>query len=542
MTRVRVLRLVALVCGLALVATACGDDDGDGATTTVAPTTEASAAEETTDDGGAGDEAAPTTGGTEEVDPATGPSGTLRIGHLPPVATWDPHQESRAVIMSFYDTVYDSLLRYDADLQVQPGLAESWELSPDALVLTLREGVVFHDGTPFDAEAAVFNLERARTTPGLSALTLAKVTAVEAVDARTVRLDLGQPAPELLLGLTRSPGLMVSPAAAEAGTIGQAPVGTGPYAFNADESDGVTYVFDAFADFYDPAQQGFERVVHLALNDAAARLNAFQAGELDIAFVGGPELGAYEGAGAETVRFEQVASALYFFDQGPGGVFEDPRVRQALSHAIDRATLAEVAGPAEPRIARYAEGELGYSADATGFPHDPDRAAELLAEAGASDLEFSVPSFAQFDLANQVVQGMLAEVGVTMNIEQVPVGSLESECISGAWVACLLPVDNLHPADLYRSSVAANGFRNPNGVEHPEVDAAAAAAFAATDDAAAAEAWGEVTAAMTEALPFTSLTMSFGTIGFPPDTLTDPQPIRFVAGSVDLRALRFVEG
>lgn len=540
---------VALV--LALTVSACGGSDsaepGDGTADTAPVGTEPSDTEPPIADS-TSDNTQPATTDAEVVTtdaPAVvaPPTGTLRHAHIPAVATWDPHQESRAVLMSYFDTVYDSLLRYDEDLVIQPGLATDWELSTDELRLTLREGVMFHDGTPFDADAAVFNLERAKATPGESAQTLAKVTAITAVDATTVVLELDQPAPELLYGLTRMPGLMVSPVAADAGTLGTTPVGTGPYAFVASESDDVRSVFEAFDGFYAPELQGFERVEHLALIDGAARLNAFTAGDTDITYLAGRESSAYEAAGAELIQFPQTASGLYFFDQGPGGLFEDVRVRQAISHAIDRETLAEVVGPARPNTSRYFEGEYGYNPDATGFPYDPGRAQELLSDAGAEGLEFSVPSFAAFDASNQVVQGMLAAVGITMNIEQVPFGRLEVECTSGAWAACLMQIDNLHPAELYRTSIAPDGLRNPNSIVHPAAEAAASAALQEPDPDTAADLWAEFTLATTVDLAWTDLGLTLGTIGYNPDLFDNGvEPIPFVAGSVQVRGLRFAEG
>ncbi|NJP04556.1 MAG: hypothetical protein HC837_02445 [Chloroflexaceae bacterium] len=160
--------------------------------------------------------------------PADTPSrSTLRFGFGNRFLTWDPHQEQRPVTLMGYQLVYDALLTEDSTGQLLPGLAIEWAQQIDTVELTLREGVVFHDGTPFDAEVARANLLHARNegAPAIAQQLLA-VDSIDVLDPYRIRLNLAAPVPDLLSNLARSAGMMISPEAFA--TAAEQPVGTGP--------------------------------------------------------------------------------------------------------------------------------------------------------------------------------------------------------------------------------------------------------------------------------------------------------------------------
>jgi len=161
--------------------------------------------------------------------PRTG--GTLRVALRAEVSTLDPHKGASGTDHMYLYPIYDTLVRFDEKLNALPGLAESWETpDPKTLVLKLRRGVKFHDGTPFDAEAVKFNILRAQDKK-LSAITseLAGIEAVETPDPQTVRLKLARPDAALVLTLADRAGMMVSPTAAQkqGDQFGRNPVGAG---------------------------------------------------------------------------------------------------------------------------------------------------------------------------------------------------------------------------------------------------------------------------------------------------------------------------
>lgn len=166
---------------------------------------------------------------TEDATPASEEAiasrGTFRFGFNNRFLTWDRHQEQRPIALMGYQLVYDALLSEDLAGNPTPGPATAWSRTVDALELTLREGVVFHDGTPFDAEVAQANLLRVRDegAPPI-AQHLAAVESIDLLDSHRIRLNLSRPAPDLLNNPARSAGMIISPEAFD--TAAERPVGT----------------------------------------------------------------------------------------------------------------------------------------------------------------------------------------------------------------------------------------------------------------------------------------------------------------------------
>lgn len=418
---------------------------------------------------------------TAASEPAAASRGTFRFGFNNRFLTWDPHQEQRPIALMGYQLVYDALLSEDLAGNPSPGLATAWSQTVDALELTLREGVVFHDGTPFNAEVAQANLLRVRDegAPPI-AQHLAAVESIDLLDSHRIRLNLSRPTPDLLNNLARSAGMIISPEAFD--TAAERPVGTGPWVFNAEESRAdVEYRFDAFPDFWDPQQQTLEQVILLILPDAAARLGALRSGEVHAAaFLAAEDSATLESEGFTLVTNEAVQLGLHIFDREGTLVpaFADERVRLAISHAIDRETLVEVvnSGYGAPVTQRFQPGQYGYAGDIADLAYDPEQARELLTEAGVENLEFAVPIAGNPSNELQAIAGFLQEVGITMNIETVAPGTLVQEAASGEWAAALLPINEPHVSTYIANRVQANGFLNPFNIAPADLEELAAEA------------------------------------------------------------------
>ncbi len=424
-------RLLALLAALVVIAAACGgsDDDDEAADTA----TEADAGTETTaaeDDAETGDEDESTTTAPE------GRSGTLRWALGSNGANFfDPHATTNPFGRSWMYPFYDRLTQIDDNGEVQPMLATGWEFSEDgsSLTFTLRDGVVFHDGTPFDAEAAKANLDRARD-PEVAAGTFVDLLAVESVDVvdpTTVQLNLSAPGGALPAILSDQAGMMISPAAMDNEDLATMPVGAGPFVateFRVDEA----MFGEAFDAYWDPE---FPKVDNLELRfvlDPTTRLNATASGEVDGGVL---DVVTFTRSDAEDQGLElteRFSTALYqlFFNTERVPALANPEVRRAMAMAIDQEAFGTALfnGECAPTDQVFGEGWYPRNPDigADYHPFDPDGARAILEAEGVTDLQFTaitanIPSFVAMA---EAIQAFLADVGITMEVAPTPIPEL----------------------------------------------------------------------------------------------------------------------
>lgn len=272
--------------------------------------------------------------------------GTLRIGLAAESGALDPHTFSANFLV--LDGVFEALVGYGPNGQLRHELAESWTVAPDgkSVEFDLRDGVTFHDGTSFDAEAVKWNFDRWVGKPDFSFFRAAKViTGVEVVDPDSVKLNLSEPYDPLLQELSISrPVRLLSPASATDDGKFSTPVGTGPWKF---VSNGATGAVLQRNDAYWGQKPLLERLEFKVIPDSQARLAALRNGELDV--IGGAYLAPITpveakslskgGAGVRLLTGEpDVTVMLGFNPKGPAG---DKAVREAVARALDRKALIE---------------------------------------------------------------------------------------------------------------------------------------------------------------------------------------------------------
>ncbi|MEV0612254.1 ABC transporter substrate-binding protein [Nonomuraea sp. NPDC050404] len=436
-------------------------------------------------------------GGGGAQEPAASASGarsdTLKVnwGGFPD--SWAPGAEMEA---GYLRVPYETLVALDGQGRISPVLATAWRQTGKALTLTLRENVVFHDGAPFDAEAVKVNLESVREGRTAFAGPLKVIESIDVVDARTVRLNLSSPTPSLLTTLTTRVAPMASPRAIEAGTVAQTPAGTGPWAYDpASSTPGTRMSFTYFPKYWGGEQSvGFKTIELYAIPDDNAASGALAGGEIDISDLDPATLERIKGTpGIRSVAYPAIRNNPMFFDRGPGGVFADVNVRRAACHALDTGVVTKLEPDFKARPQHFAEGETGYNAAVTGYPHDLEKAKQLYARAGSPPVRIDVIAAPYNQKQLNVYASQLGELGMQVKVQVAPPPQYNSTWNGGRYALGLGSNDELTAFDWYKAWFAADAPGNPSGTESPELKAAAGKAIAAGTSPEAARLWGEVT-------------------------------------------------
>ncbi|MGR3435718.1 MAG: ABC transporter substrate-binding protein [Shimia sp.] len=330
---------------------------------------------------------------------------------------------AQAIDSVLYANVFEGLTRFTADGAVVPALAESWEIGEDGLTytFTLREGVTFHDGTAMDAEDVKFSLDRigAEDSTNAQKALYAAIESVEVVDPRTVTVRLSRPNGAMLFNLAWGDAVIVAPESAE--TLATAPIGTGPFMFD-DWVQGDRIELSAY-DGYWGAAPALEAATFRFISDPTAAFAAVMAEDVD-AFAGFPapeNLPQFEADPRFQVLVGNTEGETILSTNNRMPPFDDPVVRQALAHAIDRQEIVDGAmfGLGTPIGTHFAPHHPDY-VDLTGqTAHDPEKARRLLAEAGFANgftttLKLPPPSYAR--RGGEIVAAQLREVGIETEI------------------------------------------------------------------------------------------------------------------------------
>ncbi|MCS7259559.1 MAG: ABC transporter substrate-binding protein [Anaerolineae bacterium] len=321
---------------------------------------------------------------------AAGPEQKLVLAVGDELGPGNPHDYSSNMVL--LDLIYEPLVRYGPDGTIQPALAEAWEISPDGLTWTfrLRRGVVFQDGTPFDAEVAKWNFERWVGVERHGWLPSTKrIVGIDTPDQYTFVLRIDQPYYPSIQDLTLiRPVRFLSPRAVnEAGEF-VSPVGTGPWKVESLDKQRVVLV--RHEDYWGEKPL-LDRVILEVILDAQTRMAALLSGEVDV--IGGEYLGAVSLESLPILeRNPQVrvltgdpVMTFYVSTQYGRPPFDDVRVRRALNMAIDRAGISQTLFGGKAQPARGLFPSIIPYVTYTGsdiYNYDPQRAAALLAEAG----------------------------------------------------------------------------------------------------------------------------------------------------------------
>jgi len=334
----------------------------------------------------------------EAAEPSAG--GTIIVGLQAEPTTLDSAQISDYNSHRAAYGMYDHLLRFkDESTAVEPGLVESWEISDDGLVYTLnlRKGVKFHDGTDFNAEAVKFNIER-QIDPNhpyhdtgefpYAEFTWGMVDKIEVADENTVKMTLKEIFAPFLNHLAMHPAAMVSPAAIEkhGRDISIQPVGTGPFKF-ASWTPGVEVVLEKNPDYWgDPPK--IDRVIYRPIIEDQSRLTELEAGGVNfIVNIPPDELARLKGDDRFTVVEQAGMHTWWVAFNHTRAPFDDTRVRQAMNYAVNKQAIVDniLKGTGILAINPLPPVVWSYTDDVQRYDYNPEKAKELLAEAGYPD-------------------------------------------------------------------------------------------------------------------------------------------------------------
>ncbi len=473
----RLRKILSLLVVLGLIAAACSS--GTPAETEAVPETQAPATEAPTT------EAPATTTTTEPAESSAEADVVLGLQLEPPTLDLTASPAAAIPQVLLYN-VYEGLVKLEADGSITGLLAERWDVSDDGLVWTfhLRDGVMFHNGEAFTADDVVFSINRVLTKDPAHpfATTLAPVASVEKVDDLTVTVTLNQFSANFLFYMTQGQGVILKESAI--GSIENSPVGTGPFTFDM-WRPGDSIVIVKNADYWgDPAL--VQSITYRYINEPTALNSALLSGDIDIiAGVSAPELlEAFESDARFQVLTGQTNGEVTMALNGFSPPLDNLLVRQAITHAIDKQAVVD--------LAYFGYGELigtgaspldPYYVDLNDvYPYDPAKALDLLAEAGYTDdrpLRMLLPPVSYARRGGEIVAAQLAEVGITVEIENVEWGVWLEDVFTNKDYDISI-VAHVEPRDLGQ-------YGNPDyywAYDNADVAALLAEADATPDDAA----------------------------------------------------------
>ncbi|UOE43355.1 ABC transporter substrate-binding protein [Agromyces larvae] len=388
-----------------------------------------------------------------EDDPNAVAGGTLRLSTSSDPVCLDGHQVSTAQLQLLGRIIYDNLVSLDADGNPSPWLAESWDISEDGRTYTfhLRDDVTFSDGTPFDAAAVVANFDHMaapETKSPLAAAYIDPIASTRVIDDETLEVKLDYAYSPFLYVLAQGWLGLISPKqlAEHPEQTCLQPIGSGPYVVEKyTPGEGVTFAkradYDWSADYLNHDGPAYlDRIEISFITEPAVRYSSLVSGEFDATDNIAPQNAAAIEADSsiEYHNISRIGNPQRITLNTSRPPFDDLKVRQALALGIDSEGIAEAVGfgEYEPRHAFLSPTTQYYDPAAEeAWEYDPDRAGELLDEAGWSTIdadgyrtkdgqrltaEFPVTETATPGSLNDLIQSELKKLGVELKLIQLP--------------------------------------------------------------------------------------------------------------------------
>ncbi|WP_249366819.1 ABC transporter substrate-binding protein [Neobacillus rhizophilus] len=411
----------------------------------------------------------------------------------------DPMTSSSGSDQAILWPIFDTLITFTPDLQPKPGLAKSWEFTDDqTLTLHLQEGVKFHDGTSFDAEAVKFNIVRMNSKDSKTS-DLKNVENVEVVDPSTVKLHLKQPDSSLILALSDRGGMMVSPTAVkEKGeNFSQNPVGAGPYKLVKQVPNGEV-VYEAFENYWQEGLPYLDKITVKIMPEENTRINSLKSGEVDFAFDISPG-NVKTLKNNPNIEMTEILPLLgtKMYINSSMEPFNNKAVRLAVQHGINREALISALnfGSGEPAAQAFPSDY--WAADSSmKIEYDPEMSKKLLQEAGLKNVSFTMNHFAksyETRLA-EAIKSQLKDIGIEVKLQPLEITAAAASFYSEKEVPAYLASwsGRADPQMTVSGLYSKNSFFKPGGHSRPDLEELISKAASTYDQDQRAELYKEI--------------------------------------------------
>ena len=434
---------------------------------------------------------------------------TFRIADQGDALSMDPHSLNESLQLSFTGNIYEPLVAHDKKLGLVPGLATKWtQVNPTTWRFELRRGVTFHDGTPFTADDVLFSFARAAADGSDMKSYTNEIAQVKKVDADTVDIVTKNPFPILpdVISLVYimskkwcEENRAERPVDKRKGVENAASFkanGTGPFRLRS-RDPGVRTVLARNLNYWDKVETNIDEVVFTPIGSDATRVAALVSGEIDFMqpvpvqdvarLKQNPNLNIVQGPELRTIflGMDQARNELLFSNVKGKNPFKDVRVRRAFFQAIDIEAIRTriMRGAATPTALMVAPGIKGFAPELNKrLPYDPEASKKLLAEAGypgGFEVKMNCPNdrYVNDGEICQAVAGMLARVGVKVNLEAETKGTYFPKILSRntsfyllGWTPATYDSHNVLNAILGTPDPSGRGQFNLGGYSNARVD------------------------------------------------------------------------
>ncbi|WP_027339339.1 ABC transporter substrate-binding protein [Halonatronum saccharophilum] len=419
--------------------------------------------------------------------------------------TLDPARSTDSTSSRVIENIFDRLVEFEGDSEIVPGLATDWDISDDGLVWTfdLRDDVYFHDGNHFTAEDAVYTYTRILDPKTQSQRSgyyvriegaedfregkIDYVPGLKALDDYTLEITLEEPFTPFLSILAVASGSIVSQEAVETygDNFAQNPVGTGPFEFIDWQSD-HQIVLEKNQNYHIEGRPYLDKIVFRVVSESAAAFAEYEQGNIYEIVDGDIPDGemqrvVHSDEFIEELILEPRLGTYYFGFNVTSKPFDNKKVRQAINYAVNRDTIVDVImnGTVKPATGVLPPGMVGYEDDLEGYSYNPEKAKDLLAEAGYPDglpgtYELAYNTSDAHQNVAEALQASLRGIGVDVELLNLEWGTYlekiesgDSEMFRLGWVASYPDPDNF----LYNNFHSINiGGTNSPYYDVPEID------------------------------------------------------------------------